>query len=140
MCLCIGAVFGGFITDQLQGGAVVGGTGGVVRTGMYISYIRYIYTDTYMCIYIYYMYICTHIYLYLKYMIVFCIHVYLCILIYDHIYVHKGHHVVGSNLFGGSEKYYGNGTNAVFSFVIGSLQVLDTNKQLLSFYIQVIKV
>jgi hypothetical protein len=45
-------------------------------------------------------------------------YIYICIHIYIGV-VRTGHHVVGSNLLGGSEKYYGNGTVAVFSFVIG---------------------
>ena len=41
-------------------------------------------------------------------------------------YSKGGHHVVGKGLgtsLGGSEKYYGNGTVAVWSFVTGALQV-----------------
>ena len=41
-------------------------------------------------------------------------------------YSKGGHHVVGKGIgssLGGSEKYYGNGTVAVWSFVTGALQV-----------------
>ena len=56
-------------------------------------------------------------------------------------YSKGGHHVVGKGFggnLGGSEKYYGNGTVAVWSFVTGALQVQNTSDLFVYFFISFI--
>ena len=53
-------------------------------------------------------------------------------------YSKGGHHVVGKGFggnLGGSEKYYGNGTVAVWSFVTGALQVRNNSNLFVSFFV-----